>query len=82
MQHASLGEENAILPHDTSPCETGFLLHKETVPHFSCRLILILQTLTRGRGAGSCQMAAAGDEVPAAVGRAWWHLHLRELLAA
>lgn len=55
VQHASLGEENAILPHDTSPCETGFLLHKETVPHFSCRLILILQTLTRGRGAGSCK---------------------------
>lgn len=50
VKRASLGEENAIPPHDKSPCETGFLLRKETVPRFSCRLVMILQTLTRGGG--------------------------------
>lgn len=82
VQHASLGEENAILPHDKSPCETWFLLCKETVPHFSCGLILILQTFTQG-GEEICKMAVARDgSTRCCCESVVVYLHIRELLAA
>lgn len=72
------GEDNAFLPHDKSPCETWFLLHKETVPHFSRSLILSL--LMEGKGFVKCLQQKV--EVPAAAVRVWWYLYVRELLAA
>lgn len=80
MQCASLGRENAVLPYGKSLCEIRFLLHKETVPHFSCSLTLILQTFTQGKGFPKWLWQEM--EVPVATVRAWWYLHVRELLAA